>query len=83
VAVKEALSVMRGVAVHINERKRRMESVEKIAIWQYQVEGWEDEDLLEKSSQLLHQVQSLILYRFSNIINLPRHFNHDARMRYI
>lgn len=55
VPVKEALSVMKGVAVLVNERKRRMESLEKIASWQARVEGWEGEDLLEKSSQLLHQ----------------------------
>lgn len=32
---------MRGVATLINERKRRMESLEKLAAWQARVEGWE------------------------------------------
>jgi hypothetical protein len=32
---------MRNVAVLINERKRRMESLEKLAAWQQRVEGWE------------------------------------------
>lgn len=39
--IREALEVMRGVAVLINERKRRMESLEKLAAWQHRVEGWE------------------------------------------
>lgn len=39
--IKEALEAMRGVAVLINERKRRMESLEKLAAWQLRVEGWE------------------------------------------
>lgn len=39
--IKEALDCMRGVAVLINERKRRMESLEKLVAWQFRVEGWE------------------------------------------
>lgn len=39
--IKEALEAMRDVAVLINERKRRMESLEKLAAWQQRVEGWE------------------------------------------
>lgn len=39
--IKEALDAMRGVAMLINERKRRMESLEKLAAWQHRVEGWE------------------------------------------
>ncbi|XP_050499338.1 uncharacterized protein LOC126879961 isoform X2 [Diabrotica virgifera virgifera] len=53
--IKEALEAMRGVAMLINERKRRMESLEKLAAWQQRVEGWEGEDLIEVSSQLIHQ----------------------------
>lgn len=52
--IKEALEAMRGVAMLINERKRRMESLEKLAAWQQRVEGWEGEDLIEISSQLIH-----------------------------
>lgn len=43
--IKEALDVMRDVAVLINERKRRMESLEKLSAWQQRVEGWEVSDL--------------------------------------
>lgn len=39
--IKEALDAMKGVAVLINERKRRMECLEKIEAWQQRVEGWE------------------------------------------
>ncbi|XP_071451460.1 rho guanine nucleotide exchange factor 4-like [Hetaerina americana] len=53
--VGEALEAMRSVATLINERKRRMESLEKLAAWQSRVEGWEGEDLIERSTQLIHQ----------------------------
>ncbi|KAL0125257.1 hypothetical protein PUN28_004412 [Cardiocondyla obscurior] len=53
--IQEALEAMRDVAVLINERKRRMESLEKLAAWQMRVEGWEGEDLIEVSSQLIYQ----------------------------
>ncbi|CAH1126967.1 unnamed protein product [Ceutorhynchus assimilis] len=53
--IKEALKVMRDVAMLINERKRRMESLEKLAAWQQRVDGWEGEDLIEVSSQLIRQ----------------------------
>jgi hypothetical protein len=39
--IREALDAMRNVAVLVNERKRRMESLEKLAAWQQRVEGWE------------------------------------------
>lgn len=40
-SVKGALEAMRDVALLVNERKRRMECLEKIASWQMTVEGWE------------------------------------------
>ncbi|GLG98029.1 Protein still life, isoform SIF type 1, partial [Gryllus bimaculatus] len=57
--ITEALEAMRAVAVLINERKRRMESLEKLAAWQLRVEGWEGEDLIEVSSQLIHQGEAI------------------------
>ncbi|XP_043469994.1 uncharacterized protein LOC122503188 isoform X3 [Leptopilina heterotoma] len=57
--IQEALEAMRGVAVLINERKRRMESLEKLAAWQLRVEGWEGEDLIEVSSQLIYQGEAM------------------------
>ncbi|XP_070538130.1 uncharacterized protein [Ptychodera flava] len=52
--VKAALEVMKDVASKINEQKRRVESVHAIAKWQLSIEGWEGEDLLERSSILIH-----------------------------
>lgn len=46
--IKEALEAMRDVAVLINERKRRMESLEKLAAWQQRVEGWEVSTVVSK-----------------------------------
>ncbi|XP_075210885.1 rho guanine nucleotide exchange factor 3 [Lycorma delicatula] len=57
--IQEALEAMRGVAVLINERKRRMESLEKLASWQQRVEGWEGDDLIEGSSQLIYQGEAV------------------------
>ena len=39
--VKAALYEMRKIATLINERKRKMESIEKIAAWQHTVADWE------------------------------------------
>lgn len=40
-AVEDALNAMREAAILINERKRRMESLEKLILWQQRVEGWD------------------------------------------
>lgn len=53
--VEDALNAMREVAILINERKRRMESLEKLILWQQRVEGWEGNNLIENSSQLIYQ----------------------------
>lgn len=39
--IQDALEAMKKIAALINERKRRMESIEKIAAWQRTVEDWE------------------------------------------
>ena len=39
--VQSALTAMRQIATLINERKRKMESMQKIASWQQSVEAWE------------------------------------------
>lgn len=51
--VRDALAAMRKIATLINERKRKMESIEKIAVWQNSVVDWEGADLLERSSELI------------------------------
>ncbi|XP_068264504.1 rho guanine nucleotide exchange factor 9 isoform X2 [Nyctibius grandis] len=40
--VAAALAVMRNVTLQINERKRRLENIDKIAQWQASVLEWED-----------------------------------------
>ncbi|XP_071949322.1 uncharacterized protein [Antedon mediterranea] len=52
--VKQALETMRNVAFEINEQKRLIENIEKIAQWQKSIEGWEGKDVLEVSTQSLH-----------------------------
>ena len=39
--VTQALETMKNVASLINERKRKVESINKIAKWQSTIEGWE------------------------------------------
>jgi len=39
--VAAALAVMRNVTQQINERKRRLENIDKIAQWQASVLDWE------------------------------------------
>ncbi|XP_072032437.1 uncharacterized protein [Amphiura filiformis] len=52
--LQEALRVMKGVAFRINERKRTIENIEKIAAWQKSILDWEGEDILVRSNKLLH-----------------------------
>lgn len=53
--VRQAQSVMKAVAMGVNESKRRMECLEKLAAWQMKVEGWMGPNLLDTSSELIHQ----------------------------
>ncbi|XP_067131007.1 rhoGEF domain-containing protein gxcJ-like isoform X1 [Centruroides vittatus] len=52
--VTKALAAMREVAQLVNERKRRMECLERLTEWQQSIDGWEGPDLLDTSSMLLH-----------------------------
>ncbi|XP_028424635.1 rho guanine nucleotide exchange factor 4 isoform X4 [Perca flavescens] len=51
--VEAALNAMKNVARLINERKRRLENIDKIAQWQSSIEDWEGEDVLSRSSDLI------------------------------
>lgn len=53
---------MQNVASVINERKRRLENVNKLARWQLTVIGWKDNDLVLKSSDIMHKGS---LYKFN------------------
>lgn len=57
--MRDALEAMRDVAKEVNERKRRLESLEALAAWQRRVDGWEGPQLLEHSTQLLHHGEVL------------------------
>ena len=39
--MKNALEAMREVASNINEKKRKVENIKKIAEWQLGIEQWE------------------------------------------
>ncbi|XP_030612925.1 spermatogenesis-associated protein 13 isoform X2 [Archocentrus centrarchus] len=52
--VSEAYEAMKNVASLINERKRRLESIDTIAHWQVAILHWEGPDVLERSSELIH-----------------------------
>lgn len=52
--IKEAYEAMKNVACLINERKRRLESIDKISCWQVSIVGWEGQDLLARSSELIY-----------------------------
>ncbi|XP_076098753.1 uncharacterized protein LOC143068516 isoform X3 [Mytilus galloprovincialis] len=54
VNIQQALEAMKKIAALINERKRKMESIEKLARWQHTVEDWQGKDLLERSSELIY-----------------------------
>ncbi|XP_066475094.1 spermatogenesis-associated protein 13 isoform X1 [Tiliqua scincoides] len=53
-SIKAAYEAMKNVACLINERKRRLESIDKIARWQVSIVSWEGQDILGRSSELIH-----------------------------
>ncbi|KAL1006498.1 hypothetical protein UPYG_G00073140 [Umbra pygmaea] len=52
--VSNAYEAMKNVASLINEGKRRLESLDAIAQWQVAILHWEGDDVLERSSELIH-----------------------------
>ncbi|XP_066439601.1 spermatogenesis-associated protein 13 isoform X3 [Eleutherodactylus coqui] len=63
--IKEAYEAMKNVACLINERKRRLESIDKIACWQVSIVGWEGQDILARSSELIHSGELTKLFKQS------------------
>ncbi|XP_053716289.1 spermatogenesis-associated protein 13 isoform X2 [Synchiropus splendidus] len=61
--VSEAYNAMKNVASLINERKRRLESVDAIAHWQVAILHWEGSDVLDRSSELIHSGEMTRLVR--------------------
>ncbi|PIK60640.1 hypothetical protein BSL78_02415 [Apostichopus japonicus] len=52
--LKDAFQMMRETALDINEKKRQVENVQKMADWQRTIADWEGDDLLARSSKLIH-----------------------------
>ncbi|MFH4973473.1 hypothetical protein AB6A40_000182 [Gnathostoma spinigerum] len=52
--VQAAATAMRSVAAQINEKKRRLENLQKIALWQQNVSGWRGPDLVETNCRMIH-----------------------------
>ncbi|XP_026885830.2 rho guanine nucleotide exchange factor 9 isoform X1 [Electrophorus electricus] len=61
--VAAALAVMRNVTQQINERKRRLENIDKIAQWQASVLDWEGDDVLDRSSELVYTGELSWIYQ--------------------
>ncbi|XP_026796265.1 spermatogenesis-associated protein 13 isoform X4 [Pangasianodon hypophthalmus] len=61
--VAAALAVMRNVTQQINERKRRLENIDKIAQWQASVLDWEGNDILDRSSELIYTGELSWIYQ--------------------
>ena len=63
--LKAALSCMRDIAALINERKRKMESMEKLVAWQESVQDWEV-NFCEKT---IHDIiEKKLIFRNLNIV---------------
>ncbi|KAL8612232.1 hypothetical protein ACOMHN_028929 [Nucella lapillus] len=52
--VRSAVEAMKHIAKLVNERKRKMESIETLAEWQMMVDDWEGPDILDDSSELIY-----------------------------
>ncbi|XP_035182410.1 rho guanine nucleotide exchange factor 9 isoform X3 [Oxyura jamaicensis] len=61
--VAAALAVMRNMTLQINERKRRLENIDKIAQWQASVLDWEGDDILDRSSELIYTGEMSWIYQ--------------------
>lgn len=65
--VCEAYEAMKNVASLINERKRRLESIDTIAHWQVSILHWEGSDVLELSSELIHSGEMTRIIRYGKM----------------
>uniref|UniRef100_A0A8C7XHJ1 Rho guanine nucleotide exchange factor 4 n=1 Tax=Oryzias sinensis TaxID=183150 RepID=A0A8C7XHJ1_9TELE len=80
--VDAALNAMKNVARLINERKRRLENIEKIARWQSSIEDWEGEDVLSRSSELIFSGELTKLSQPQNKSQQRMFFLFDHQMIY-
>ncbi|ESO01337.1 hypothetical protein HELRODRAFT_174892 [Helobdella robusta] len=74
-----AMEAMKSTAMLINERKRKVESLEKLAVWQLNVDGWQGPAIYETSSELVYSgevgkkssngsILCRVLYIFDNLL---------------
>ncbi|MCP9263134.1 Spermatogenesis-associated protein 13 [Dirofilaria immitis] len=52
--IETAVSAMENVAAIINEKKRRLEGLQQIALWQMNVDGWRGPDLVKTNNRMIH-----------------------------
>ena len=77
--VKNALKTMREVASCINEKKRQVENIKKIAEWQLAIEQWEvrvgynSKASLLSGFRFLNTTLDLLFHLYVNEKNPPQH----------
>ncbi|XP_067949089.1 rho guanine nucleotide exchange factor 4-like [Watersipora subatra] len=70
--LQEAFIAMKDIAMLINERKRKLESMQKVAEWQAGVDDWQGQDMLAVSSELIHSGELCKLSSAGRLVE--RHF---------
>ncbi|VDK69251.1 unnamed protein product [Litomosoides sigmodontis] len=60
--IEAAASAMKNITATINEKKRRLEGLQQIALWQMNVEGWRGPDLVETNSRMIHSGEAYCRY---------------------